>query len=204
MNRNDTPPPQQRLSGMLMRMCTGLGMVVVGELPFRRRFGCRGASVVSPVYIAEISPARLRGRLVAVTQLNIVLGILLAYLSNYIIGSRHLGEIEGKFQASPWSRFNTSSASIKRRQLTTCGTATLGCAAKPSKPCSAFTRPWHRSLCCLNGDAAVAKQNEGGDAEKDHGSRFGNRADAGRYDRLTAGHRWSAHRAVSREQQGQV
>lgn len=53
-----------------------------------------GASVVSPMYIAEISPARYRGRLVAVTQFNIVLGILLAYLSNYIIGSLHLGESE--------------------------------------------------------------------------------------------------------------
>ena len=44
-----------------------------------------GASVVSPMYIAEISPARLRGRLVELNQLNIVIGILLAYLSNYEI-----------------------------------------------------------------------------------------------------------------------
>src|SRR5262249_43390590 len=47
-----------------------------------------------PMYIAEISPARLRGRLVAVTQFNIVLGILLAYLSNYTIGTLHLGQNE--------------------------------------------------------------------------------------------------------------
>jgi len=53
-----------------------------------------GASVVSPLYIAEISPARFRGRLVAITQFNIVLGILLAYLSNYIIGRLHLGDNE--------------------------------------------------------------------------------------------------------------
>jgi sugar porter (SP) family MFS transporter len=44
-----------------------------------------GASVVSPMYIAEISPARLRGRLVAVNQLNIVSGILLAFFSNYVV-----------------------------------------------------------------------------------------------------------------------
>lgn len=44
------------------------------------------ASVVSPMYIAEISPARLRGRLVAVNQLNVVAGILLAFLSNYLVG----------------------------------------------------------------------------------------------------------------------
>lgn len=53
-----------------------------------------GASVISPLYIAEISPARYRGRLVAITQFNIVLGILLAYLSNYVIGSLHLGANE--------------------------------------------------------------------------------------------------------------
>jgi len=53
-----------------------------------------GASVVSPLYIAEISPARYRGRLVAITQFNIVLGILLAYLSNYIIGNLDLGPSE--------------------------------------------------------------------------------------------------------------
>ncbi|HUA65530.1 MAG TPA: sugar porter family MFS transporter [Alphaproteobacteria bacterium] len=51
-----------------------------------------GASVASPMYIAEIAPARYRGRLVAFAQFNIVLGILLAYLSNYIILKLNLGE----------------------------------------------------------------------------------------------------------------
>jgi MFS transporter, SP family, xylose:H+ symportor len=50
-----------------------------------------GASVVAPMYIAEISPARLRGRLVAVQQFNIVLGILLAFLSNYAIAQINTG-----------------------------------------------------------------------------------------------------------------
>lgn len=44
-----------------------------------------GASVVSPMYIAEISPSRWRGCLVAMSQLNIVIGILLSYISNYIM-----------------------------------------------------------------------------------------------------------------------
>ncbi len=44
-----------------------------------------GSSVVAPMYIAEIAPARLRGRLVAVSQLNVVTGILLAYVSNYAV-----------------------------------------------------------------------------------------------------------------------
>ncbi len=56
-----------------------------------------GASVVSPMYIAELSPAAHRGRLVALTQFNIVLGILLAYLSNYIIVTLHLGENEARW-----------------------------------------------------------------------------------------------------------
>jgi SP family xylose:H+ symportor-like MFS transporter len=43
------------------------------------------ASVVCPMYITEIAPAKRRGVLVAVSQLNIVLGILLAYLSNYVV-----------------------------------------------------------------------------------------------------------------------
>ena len=44
-----------------------------------------GSSVVAPMYIAEIAPARLRGRLVAVSQLNVVTGILLAFFSNYVV-----------------------------------------------------------------------------------------------------------------------
>lgn len=54
--------------------------------------GVGGASVVSPLYTAEISPAKLRGRLVAITQLNIVFGILLAYVSNLGIASIGLPE----------------------------------------------------------------------------------------------------------------
>jgi len=41
------------------------------------------ASMLSPMYIAEISPARLRGSLISVYQLAITIGILVAYLSNY-------------------------------------------------------------------------------------------------------------------------
>jgi sugar porter (SP) family MFS transporter len=44
-----------------------------------------GASVLAPMYISEIAPARLRGRLVATSQLAIVSGILLAFFSNYLL-----------------------------------------------------------------------------------------------------------------------
>ncbi len=44
-----------------------------------------GSSVMAPMYIAEISPARMRGRLVAVSQFNIVSGILVSFFSNFLI-----------------------------------------------------------------------------------------------------------------------
>ncbi len=44
-----------------------------------------GASVLAPMYISEISPANIRGRLVATNQLTIVSGILLAFISNYLL-----------------------------------------------------------------------------------------------------------------------
>ena len=43
------------------------------------------SSVVAPLYISEIAPAKNRGKLVATFQFNIVFGILLAYLSNYLL-----------------------------------------------------------------------------------------------------------------------
>lgn len=45
-----------------------------------------GSSVLAPVYIAEIAPAQRRGLLVGLFQFNIVFGILLAYLSNFMVG----------------------------------------------------------------------------------------------------------------------
>lgn len=60
--------------------------------------GIGGSSVLGPVYIAELAPARLRGRLVGLFQINIVLGILLAYFSNYQIGRLGLGPNEWRWE----------------------------------------------------------------------------------------------------------
>lgn len=46
-----------------------------------------GASVLTPMYISEVSPPKIRGRLVATSQLAIVTGILMAFFSDYIIDS---------------------------------------------------------------------------------------------------------------------
>ena len=60
--------------------------------------GIGGSSVLGPMYIAEIAPASWRGRLVGFFQFNIVFGILLAYLSNYLIGMQHLGSAEWRWE----------------------------------------------------------------------------------------------------------
>lgn len=43
------------------------------------------SSVTAPIYISEVSPADSRGRMVGLFQFNVVLGILISYLSNYLI-----------------------------------------------------------------------------------------------------------------------
>jgi SP family arabinose:H+ symporter-like MFS transporter len=60
--------------------------------------GIGASSVLGPVYIAELSPAKWRGRLVATFQLNVVFGIMVAYLSNYLIRTMHLGATEWRWQ----------------------------------------------------------------------------------------------------------
>jgi sugar porter (SP) family MFS transporter len=60
--------------------------------------GIGGSSVLGPMYIAEIAPATWRGRLVGFFQVNIVVGILLAYVSNAIIDTMGLGPNEWRWQ----------------------------------------------------------------------------------------------------------
>ena len=47
--------------------------------------GVGASSVAAPMYITEISPARSRGKMVALFQFNVVFGILIAYISNYFL-----------------------------------------------------------------------------------------------------------------------
>ncbi len=57
-----------------------------------------GSSVLAPMYIAEIAPARWRGRLVGLFQFNVVAGILLAYLSNYLVARALPGAAEWRWK----------------------------------------------------------------------------------------------------------
>jgi len=64
-------------------LATSLTMFVIFR--FIGGLAVGGASVLSPMYISEISPAKIRGRLVATAQLAIVIGILTAFFSNYLL-----------------------------------------------------------------------------------------------------------------------
>jgi sugar porter (SP) family MFS transporter len=69
------------LSSLGMAFSTSLSMFVV--MRFAAGIGVGMASMLSPMYIAEISPANIRGRNVAINQLTIVIGILITNLVNY-------------------------------------------------------------------------------------------------------------------------
>jgi sugar porter (SP) family MFS transporter len=61
---------------------------------FAGGIGMGAASVLGPVYITELSPALWRGRLVGMFQINVVLGILVGYVSNWLVRTAHLGGAE--------------------------------------------------------------------------------------------------------------
>ena len=63
-------------------------------------------SIVSPIYISEVSPAKVRGTLVSLYQLAVTVGFLLAYLANWVIDAGINIELSGEL--SLWQRmFNT-------------------------------------------------------------------------------------------------
>jgi SP family arabinose:H+ symporter-like MFS transporter len=83
---------------------SALGCALAGNWPalvlfrFVEGIAIGGSSVLGPMYIAEISPAKWRGRLVGCFQFNVVFGILLAYFSNYVIGLLQFGDTEWRWK----------------------------------------------------------------------------------------------------------
>lgn len=67
-------------------------------------------SIVSPIYISEVSPAKIRGTLVSLYQLAVTVGFLLAYLMNWVIDSGiDASQVLGA-EASVWERMFQSEA----------------------------------------------------------------------------------------------
>ena len=71
-------------SALVAAFSWGLGSLVAARFVTGLAIG--GSSVLAPVYIAEIAPPARRGRLVGLFQLMIVSGILVAFLSNAVVG----------------------------------------------------------------------------------------------------------------------
>jgi len=74
------------VSSLGMAIAPGLGLFVVAR--FAAGIGVGMASMLSPLYIAEVSPAAVRGRNVAINQLTIVIGILVTNLVNYALADQ--------------------------------------------------------------------------------------------------------------------
>jgi sugar porter (SP) family MFS transporter len=73
---------------VLWRMCGGLAIGL--------------ASSLSPMYIAEVSPAGMRGRLVCLNELTIVIGILMAQVTNWLIASHGSGDLMARNTDTGW------------------------------------------------------------------------------------------------------
>lgn len=70
---------------------SAMGSALAKSLPwfivfrFLGGVGVGASSVVAPMYISEISPAKVRGRMTALFQFNVIFGILIAYVTNYLL-----------------------------------------------------------------------------------------------------------------------
>jgi len=96
------------LSGLLFTV-SAVGTAFAGNFVFFNVFRIIGgigiglASNLSPMYIAEISPARMRGRFVSINQLTIVIGILAAQIVNWLIAQPVPEDASREFILSSWN-----------------------------------------------------------------------------------------------------
>ena len=60
-------------------------------------------SIVSPIYISEVSPAKIRGTLVSLYQLAVTIGFLLAYLANWVIDANGSLSVAGNLWTNMWN-----------------------------------------------------------------------------------------------------
>jgi SP family arabinose:H+ symporter-like MFS transporter len=87
------------VSAILSALAPSAVVLVVARMLGGIAFGA--ALILAPMYIAEISPAERRGRLVSVQQLNIVLGFSAAYFSNYYV-LKAIGSVDWLTDETAW------------------------------------------------------------------------------------------------------
>jgi sugar porter (SP) family MFS transporter len=88
------------ISALLSAFATSYEMLYIARMIGGLAFGA--ALVLAPMYIAEISSAKNRGKLVAIQQLNIVLGFFAAFLSNYFFNKYNTPESSFLTDANVW------------------------------------------------------------------------------------------------------
>lgn len=84
------------ISGLASALAPSLAILIMARVLAGVAVGA--SSVLAPTYLAEIAPAQRRGAIVGLFQLNIVAGILVAYLSNYLVGQFGLGDHEWRWK----------------------------------------------------------------------------------------------------------
>ncbi len=91
-------------------------------------FGVGASSVTAPIYISEIAPAGRRGKLVGLFQFNVVFGIVISYLSKYLIGrtGEHSWRLMLGIQAILHQLFSSSLAPICPRKPAMAGSSIKG------------------------------------------------------------------------------
>lgn len=88
----------------LLYVISALGCAMAWNWPalvtfrFIGGLGIGGSSVLGPVYMTELAPRKWRGRLVGLFQINVVLGVLLAYFSNFMVASLVTGGAEWRVE----------------------------------------------------------------------------------------------------------
>ena len=89
-----------------------LGPHMLGWMRFLGGLAIGGVSVVVPLYIVEMSPSAVRGRLVAMNQLNIESGLFVSYVSNFFV-ARWMMTPDGAFRSfCTWLAKNLSSGGM--------------------------------------------------------------------------------------------
>ena len=88
------------LSALLSAYANSYEMLYLARMIGGLAFGA--ALILAPMYIAEISTAENRGKLVSIQQLNIVLGFFAAFLSNYFFNKYNLAQISFLNDENVW------------------------------------------------------------------------------------------------------
>ena len=124
------------VGGLVSAFALSLPILLAGRLIVG--LGIGGASMLTPLYLAEIAPARERGALVSFSQLAVTVGILVAYLVGYAFSADGAWRWMLGLGAAPGASSRSACCSSPRPHAGSPATAT---SSRPARPCLAFVAP---------------------------------------------------------------